>query len=190
MKKVFSVLFMLLLVVCLVGCKKPVEQQPEERTVIKIGSSGPLSGSASIYGQAVKKGVELAIEEINNAGGVKVDGKQLPLELTYFANDEADSAKAAAALKELISKKVDVVVGAVTSGATEGLIGEAVTYGIPVITPTGTADQLTVGVKGNERAVRSNIFRACFYDSYQGKYMAEYAAAAGYKKSYVLFNND
>ena len=190
MKKVFSVLFMLLLVVCLVGCNKPVEQQPEERTVIKIGSSGPLSGSASIYGQAVKKGVELAIEEINNAGGVTVDGKAFPLELTYFANDEADSAKAAAALKELISKKVDIVVGAVTSGATEGLIGEAVTYGIPVITPTGTADQLTVGVKGNERAVRSNIFRACFYDSYQGKYMAEYAAAAGYKKAYVLFNND
>lgn len=190
MKKVFSVLFMLLLVVCLVGCKKPVEQQPEERTVIKLGSSGSLSGSASIYGQAVKKGVELAIEEINKNGGVTVDGKQLKLELTYFANDEADSAKAAAALKELISKEVDVVVGAVTSGATEGLIGEAVTYGIPVITPTGTADQLTVGVKGNERAVRSNIFRACFYDSYQGKYMAEYAAAAGYKKAYVLFNND
>lgn len=189
MKKVFSVLFMLLLVFCLVGCKKPVEQ-PEERTVIKIGSSGPLSGSASIYGQAVKKGIDLAIEEINKNGGVVVNGKTLTLELTYFANDEADSAKAAAALKELMEKEVDVVVGAVTSGATEGLIGEAVTYGIPVITPTGTADQLTVGVKGNERAVRSNIFRACFYDSYQGKYMAEYAAAAGYKKAYVLFNND
>ena len=64
MKKVFSVLFMLLLVVCLCGCGGGGSD------TIKLGSSGPLSGSASIYGQAVKKGIELAVEEINAAGGV------------------------------------------------------------------------------------------------------------------------
>ena len=184
MKKVFSVLFMLLLVVCLWGCGGGGSD------TIKLGSSGPLSGSASIYGQAVEKGVKLAIEEINKAGGVNVNGKMMEFELVDFINDEADAGKAASALTSLISKKVDVVVGAVTSGATEGLINEAVKYGVPVITPTGTADKLTVGEDGNQRADRENVFRACFYDSYQGKFMAKYTKDAGYAKAYVLFNND
>ena len=160
------------------------------RKNILIGCSGPLSGSASIYGQAVKKGIELAIEEINAAGGVNVDGKMMKLELVDFVNDQADAGKAAAGFKELVSKNVDIVIGAVTSGATEGLISEAKKYGVPVITPTGTADKLTVGEDGNQRAERENVFRACFYDSYQGKYMAKYAKDAGYTKAYVLFNKD
>ena len=184
MKKLFSLLVVLLLVCSVVGCKE------KEAETIKLGSSGPLSGSVSIYGLAVKEGVELAVEEINAAGGVNVDGKMMKLELVDFVNDEADAKKAAAALTSLISKDVDVVVGAVTSGATEGLIAEAVKHGVPVITPTGTADKLTVGDNGDERDVRYNVFRACFYDSYQGKFMGQYAADQGVKKAYVLYNND
>ena len=184
MKKFFSLLVVLLLVCSVVGCKE------KEAETIKLGSSGPLSGSVSIYGLAVKEGVELAVEEINAAGGVDVDGKMMKLELVDFVNDEADAKKAAAALTSLISKDVDVVVGAVTSGATEGLIAEAVKHGVPVITPTGTADKLTVGDNGDERDVRYNVFRACFYDSYQGKFMGQYAADQGVKKAYVLYNND
>lgn len=184
MRKLFSLLVVLLLVCSVAGCKE------KETGTIKLGSSGPLSGSVSIYGQAVKEGVELAVEEINAAGGVNVDGTMMKLELVDFVNDEADAKKAAAALTSLISKDVDVVVGAVTSGATEGLIAEAVKHGVPVITPTGTADKLTVGDKGDEREVRYNVFRACFYDSYQGTYMGQYAATQGVKKAYVLYNND
>ena len=184
MKKVLSVLVMLLFAVCLFACGGSKEP------TIKLGSSGPLSGGASIYGQAVQKGIKLAIEEINAAGGVKVGDSYMKMELVDFVNDEADAGKAAAALTKLVSKKVDVVVGAVTSGATEGLINEAVKYGVPVITPTGTADKLTVGEDGNQRAERENVFRACFYDSYQGKFMAQYTKNAGFTKAYVLFNND
>ena len=184
MKKLFSLLVVLLLVCSVAGCKE------KEAETIKIGSSGPLSGSVSIYGLAVKEGVELAIEEINAAGGVNVNGEMKKLELVDFVNDEADAKKAAAALTSLISKDVDVVVGAVTSGATEGLIAEAVKHGVPVITPTGTADKLTVGDNGGERDVRYNVFRACFFDSYQGTYMGQYAVEKGVKKAYVLYNND
>lgn len=186
MKKVFSVLFMLLFVMCLCGCGSG----NQKGDTIKLGSSGPLSGSASIYGQAVKKGVTLAIEEINNNGGVNVNGKQMKFELVDFINDEADPTKAATALTTLMSKKVDVVVGAVTSGATEGLIAEAMQYGVPVVTPTGTADILTAGKNGDERSKRSNVFRACFYDSDQGNFMGEYVSKLGYTKAYVLYNND
>ena len=182
MKKFLMLLVCLLAFVC-VGCG-------EDDSTIKLGSSGPLSGSTSIYGTAVKKGVELAIEEINAAGGVNVNGEMKQLELVDFVNDEADPAKAGTALTTLMSKDVDVVIGAVTSGATEGLISEAVKVGVPVITPTGTADKLTAGENGDERDSRANIFRACFYDSYQGQYMAQYAKQNGYTKAYVLYNND
>lgn len=182
MKKFLSMLLVFVLAFVLVGCG--------EDNTIKLGSSGPLSGSTSIYGLAVKNGVELAIEEINKAGGVKVGDEYKELSLVDFVNDEADATKAGAALTTLVSKKADIIVGAVTSGATEGLIREAVKVGIPVITPTGTADKLTVGEDGNQRSKRTNIFRACFYDSYQGEYMAKYAKEAGYEKAYVLFNND
>lgn len=186
MKKLFSLLVVLLLVCSVVGCNK----DNKDKETIKLGSAGPLSGSVSIYGLAVKEGVELAVEEINAAGGVNVNGEMKKFELVDFINDEADAKKSAAALTSLISKDVDVVVGAVTSGATEGLIAEAVKHGVPVITPTGTADKLTVGDNGDERDVRYNIFRACFYDSYQGTYMGQYAADQGVKKAYVLYNND
>ena len=181
MKKLFGFLVMVLFVFCLVGCG-------EDKNTIKIGSSGPLSGEASIYGQAVKKGVELAIEEINKEG-IKIGEEVYKFKLVDFINDEAKPDLASGALGELVSKKANVIVGAVTSGATEGLIGEAIKEGIPVITPTGTADKLTVGEKGDEREERSNIFRACFYDSYQGEYMANYAAEKGLKTAYVLYNN-
>ena len=183
MKKVLSVLVMLFCL-CLVACGGGND------STIKLGSSGPLSGEASIYGTSVKKGIELAVEEINKAGGVNVNGEMKEFELVDFVNDEADADKAGAALATLVSKDVDVVVGAVTSGATEGLIAEAIKVGVPVITPTGTADKLTAGEKGDEREERANIFRACFYDSYQGKFMAQYANEEGLTKAYVLFNND
>lgn len=191
MKKLFSLLVVLLLVCSVVGCKDNNDNNDDQKdTTIKLGSSGPLSGSVSIYGQAVKEGVELAVEEINAAGGVNVNGTMMKLELVDFVNDEADPQKASAALTSLLEQDVDVVVGAVTSGATEGLITASLQYGVPVITPTGTADKLTVGDNGDERDIRANVFRACFYDSYQGKFMAEYAAEKGVKKAYVLYNND
>ena len=114
--RILSVFMIMLALVGLASCGG------SESETIKLGSSGPLSGSASIYGQAVKKGVELAIEEINAAGGVNVNGTNKKFELVDFVNDEADPTKAGAALTTLMSKKVDVIVGAVTSGATEGLI--------------------------------------------------------------------
>ncbi len=182
--RIMSFMAALLALLCLASCGG------NQSDTIKLGSSGPLSGSTSIYGQAVQKGVNLAIEEINAAGGVQVGDKMMKLEMVDFVNDEADATKAGTALTTLVQKDVDVVIGAVTSGATEGLINEAVKYGVPVITPTGTADKLTVGETGDQRATRSNIFRACFYDSYQGTYMANYAKEEGYTKAYVLFNID
>lgn len=189
MKKFRSLIVIILVTICiatLCSCKKCGKNDD----VIKIGSCGPLSGNASIYGEAVKKGITLAIDEINADGGVNVNGKMMKFELLDFINDEADATKAGTALTTLVGNGADIIVGAVTSGATDGLITKAVVEGIPVITPTGTTDKLTIGENGNDRQNRLNIFRACFYDSYQGEFMAKYANEQGLKKIYVLYNND
>ena len=65
MRKLFSLLVVLLLVCSVASCGE------KQSDTIKIGSSGPLSGSVSIYGQAVEAGVKLAIEEINAADWVR-----------------------------------------------------------------------------------------------------------------------
>ena len=149
----------------------------------KIGSTGPLSGSASIYGQAVKKGIELAIVEINKEG-IKIGNETFTFELTEFINDENSGDKAVAGFRSLFfDEGVDVFIGATTSGVTSSLISVAGNKEIPVIIPTATDDLLTTG--GN---YRDNIFRACFYDSYQGSFMAEYAAKNGKKTAYVLYS--
>ena len=183
-------MFVLMFVACFMAVACNGNNDDTEVTSIKLGASGPLSGEVAVYGTAVEKGIKLAVEEINAAGGVELNGKKVPFELLPMVNDDADPTKAATALNTLVAEDANVIVGAVTSGATEGLISEAIKVGIPVITPTGTADKLTVGEDGNQRADRENIFRACFYDSYQGQYMAQYAKEQGYTKAYVLFNND
>ena len=192
MKKLLMLFVMLFACCMFVACNKEEEiRRPlEEVTEINLGGSGPVEGDYAVYGTTTLKGIQLAIEEINDAGGVQLGDKKVPFKLVGFPNDGGDPTKAATNLNTLVGQNVDVVIGAVTSGATEGLIGEAVKVGVPVITPTGTADKLTVGEKGDDRANRENVFRACFYDSYQGEFMAKYAKQKGYEKAYVLFNND
>lgn len=192
MKKLWLFLIMMFACVMVVACgeKEKDRVDYENLTEIKIGSSGPLTGEAALYGIAVKNGIELAIEEINDAGGVTIKGKQVPFKLINFFNDETKAEKAKSFCSQLLDADVDVIVGAVTTGATEGLVSTATKAGVPVITPSGTGDQLTVGPKGDERPIRENIFRACFYDSYQGEFMAKYAVEQGMKKPYVLYNSD
>ena len=68
-----------------------------------IGGIGPLSGAAASYGVSVKQGAEVAIKEINDAGGVKVGSKTLKLKLE-FADDEALPKTAPAAYNSVMDK--------------------------------------------------------------------------------------
>ncbi len=175
--------------VALVGCK--CNDDKNERTVIKMAGVGPLAGDVAIYGNTTKQGIELAVEEINAAGGIKVGDKMMKIEWLGMIDDEANPDKAANAFNTQYNKGIDFMLGAVTSGATEGLIGQAIGKEIIVMTPTGTADYLTAGAKGDERDLRQNVFRTCFNDSYQGtiaaKFMKENLNA---KKVAVIYNNE
>lgn len=145
-----------------------------------IGGLGPLTGEAASYGISVKQGAEIAIEEINNAGGVKVGDKSLKLELN-FADDEASGETALSAYNKLMDDGIDALLGTVTSGAGLAIAAQTNEDGIFQITPSGSAKELTE---------LPNQFRLCFTDPLQGETMAKFAVSElGYKKVAIIYNN-
>ena len=144
MKKLFSLLAIATLT--LVSCGKNAdtaaagtETKTEDKTVVKIGFIGPLTGGVAQYGIATKEGVELKIEEINAQGGI--NGKKLEL---ITVDDKGDAKEAVNAYKKLVSNdKVDMIIGAVTSVPSNAIAELAEKDKMPMITPTGTNIDIT-----------------------------------------------
>ena len=145
---------------------------------ITLGLIGPLTGSLAVYGTHIEKGVQLAIEEINAAGGVTLsDGTyQLAVETK---DDQGDSTECVNAINALISDGVGLVVGSATSGCTSAITSIANSEGVVLITPSGTADSLTTTM--------DYVFRTCFRDSFQGELAAQYALDEGYTKVGIVY---
>ncbi len=131
---------------------------------IRIGEFASLTGKEAVFGQNAHKGVLLAIEETNAAGGVL--GRQLEL---ITEDDQSKPGEAATVVKKLISRdKVVAVLGEITSGRTLEAAPIAQQAKIPLVSPGAT--NVTVTTKGNY------IFRVCFIDDFQGTVMAKFAA--------------
>lgn len=185
-KKLFAVLAaMSVVAVSVAGCGNAAEETEaaggvaEGEEVFLIGGMGPLTGPAAAYGTSVKQGAEVAVAEINAAGGVKVGDKTYKFALE-FADDEATEDKAVQAYNALMDKGINVVLGATTSGASIAIADATAQDGILQITPSGSAEGCIVN---------DNAFRVCFSDPEQGVAMADYAVnKLGYKKIAVIYN--
>ena len=146
--------------------------------VIVLGGLAPLTGDVSVYGIAVNNGVQIAVDEVNAAGGI--DGK----EVKYVVYDErGDAAEAVNAYNRLVQNDGAVaIVGDVTTNPCMAVFQQSQNDGIPIITASGTGDVLTT--------YGDNLFRACFMDSFQGGLMASYAyERLGARSAAVLFDN-
>lgn len=132
--------------------------------VYKIGFSGPLSGSAAIYGTAVKNSAQMAVDEINANGGFN----GYKFELTAL-DDVCEGTKAAANYATLQEKGMQVSLGAVTSGACLEYGRYAKEDNVFCLTPSATNDGVPV--------VGDNMYQMCFSDSGQGAGAAEYVKA-------------
>lgn len=147
--------------------------------VFLIGGIGPVTGSAASYGNSVKQGAEIAIKEINAAGGVTVGDKTYTLDMV-FADDEATEDKAIQAYNSVMDQGAQAILGCVTSGACIAITDLTAADGILQITPSGSAMDCTKN---------DNAFRICFTDPAQGVTMADLAAETlGYKKVAVIYN--
>jgi branched-chain amino acid transport system substrate-binding protein len=145
-----------------------------------IGGMGPLTGAAASFGVSVKNGAEIAINEINEAGGVKVGDETYMLRLE-FADDEASEDKAVTAYNSLMDKKIDGFLGGVTSGSSLAIIDQTKADGIFQVTASGSAKDITRN---------GNVLRVCFTDPLQGEKMAEYIKNdLNLSKAAIIYNN-
>ncbi|MDO5338065.1 MAG: ABC transporter substrate-binding protein [Eubacteriales bacterium] len=125
-----------------------------------IGGIGPLTGETAVYGIAVKNGAQIAIDEINEAGGV--NGVQLEMN---FQDDEGDAEKAVNAYNTLMDWGMQMLVGTVTSTPCVAVANESVKDNVFQLTPSGSAV---------ECVANPNVFRVCFSDPNQGIASAQY----------------
>ena len=144
---------------------------------IKVGVFADLSGTTASFGQSTKNGIELAVEEINNSGGVL--GKKIQL---IVEDDQGRPEQAKTVVSKLVNQdKVQAVLGEVASTNSLAAAPVAQEAKIPMITPSSTNPKVT--------QVGDYIFRVCFIDPFQGAVMAQYAAKNLNAKTAAIFGD-
>jgi branched-chain amino acid transport system substrate-binding protein len=139
------------------GCVKKEEKE------IKIGAILPLTGDAAKYGQSAKKGMELAIDEINAKGGI--NNKKLKL---IIEDSQGQVKDGISAFNKLITvDKVPMVIGELLSSITLAMAPIANEKKVVVLSPASTAPKIT--------EAGDYIFRNVASDIVEGQIMAEYA---------------
>lgn len=160
----------------LAGCGGTDKKSEGGADVFKIGSIGPVTGGNAIYGEAVRNGAELAVNEINESGGI--NGVKIEFN---FQDDENDPEKAVNAYNTLKDWGMQALLGTVTSAPCVAVGNEAQADNMFLLTPSGTAV---------ECVQYDNAFRVCFSDPMQGlecaKYISDNALA---KKVAVIYDS-
>lgn len=128
-----------------------------------IGGIGPLTGGAATYGQGVMNGAQLAVNEINAAGGV--NGMKLSLD---FQDDENNAEKSVNAYNKLKDSGMKLLMGTVTSNPCIAVAEKTYQDNLFQLTPSGSAVDCTQ---------YDNAFRICFNDPNQGSASAKYIAS-------------
>jgi branched-chain amino acid transport system substrate-binding protein len=157
-------LFLLLALTLSLGCERqtPGTGAPDH-SLIKIGYYGDLSGPTFNFGESAKNGVLMAVEEINQGGGINSRRIDLVIE-----DDQGSPERAASRAGKLIDQdKVIAVIAGGTSGNSRAGAPKAQVARIPLIAPSATDPAVT--------AIGDYIFRACFIDTFQGEVMAKFA---------------
>lgn len=156
-KRIFSIALAGTMILSgLVGCSG------KKSDALVIGGIGPLTGENAQYGEAVRNGAQLAVDEINAAGGVGTNGMKLELN---FQDDEGDSEKAVNAYNTLKDNGMQLLMGTVTSKPCIAVSEYTYSDNMFMLTPSGSAIDCTK---------YDNAFRVCFTDPTQGKSSAQY----------------
>jgi branched-chain amino acid transport system substrate-binding protein len=141
----------------------PPTTPPAGGDTLLVGVATSLTGGQATFGISTRNGVDLAVKEVNAAGGVK--GKQVTMRV-YDTQGKPE--EAAQAVTRLITQdKVLLILGDVASSNSLAMAEKAQAAGVPMITPSSTNPAVTE--KGD------HIFRVCFIDPFQGFVMAKFA---------------
>ena len=151
----------------------------ESGDTIKVGANFELTGNVANYGNATLEGLQLAIDEANEAGGI--NGKKIEL---VSVDDKSEAAESINAATKLISDDdVKVIVGPATTGRVLAETQTATDAKVPIIAPCATSPEATV----ENGKVKPYVFRSCFIDPQQGEVMATFAAKELKAKTAVIY---
>jgi branched-chain amino acid transport system substrate-binding protein len=141
---------------------------------ILVGQFASLTGGQASFGQSTDKGVQLALAEINAAGGVL--GQPLRI---ITKDNQSKPGETSTAVRELITRnKVVALIGEVASGRSLEAAPIAQRSGIPMISPASTNEKVT--------ETGDHIFRVCFIDPFQGTVCAKFSRKLGFKKAAII----
>ena len=135
----------------------------KKEDVVLLGEFGSLTGVTATFGRSTQRGIQMAVDEINKAGGI--EGKTVKI---IVEDDQSKPEEAATVVKKLVTQdKVLIVLGEVASS--RSLAGAPICQEekVPMITPASTNPKVT--------QVGDYIFRVCFIDPFQGEVMAKFA---------------
>jgi branched-chain amino acid transport system substrate-binding protein len=154
---------------------------------IRVGGIGELTGDIPAVGASFKNAAEMAVQEINDAGGLEVGGKKYQIE--FFIEDNAGKAdqSASAAQKLITQQNVVAIIGPNASRYAIPASEIAESSKVVLISPWSTNPKTTLDA--NTGAPKSYVFRAAFIDPFQGRVVANFAQTElGAKNAAVLYD--
>ncbi|MBN6889096.1 branched-chain amino acid transport system substrate-binding protein [Cytobacillus horneckiae] len=164
----------------LAGCGGESAGGGSKDDVIKIGANLELSGPVASYGQGIAEGIDLAVEEINEAGGI--DGKDIKIVKVDNKSDGPEATNAAIKLTE--NDQVTAIIGSATSGNTVAQAQVANGAETILLSPSGTSPNVTINEDGS---LNEFVFRTSFIDPFQGTVAANFAAGDLGVKNVAIF---
>ena len=166
MKKFISIMLVAAMAVtALTGCgSNSGSSSKKDADKYYIGGIGPTTGATAIYGTAVKNGAQIAVDEINAAGGI--NGKQIEYR---FEDDQNDAEKAVNAYNTLKDWGMQMLVGTTTTAPCIAVAGKTASDNVFQITPSASSPDVLSSGNGN-------VFQVCFTDPNQGIASAQYIA--------------
>lgn len=184
MKRLIAFLLSLVMVLAFAACGSKDDAKPSDNAAggdsdlsgqtILIGNITPMTGAQAAYGTAITNSIQMAIDEINEAGGILGATVELSSK-----DDQGTPAEAVSGFNALLSEDVTAIIGACLSSCTSAITSLADDEGVVLITPSSTADSITTE--------DDYVFRSCFKDSFQGEMVAAYAAEQGWTKAAILY---
>lgn len=171
----------------LAACGNSGSSSAGSSTTFKLGNIGPLTGGAAIYGNATKNGAQLAVDEINGAGG--------SIQFEHNCqDDEHDPEKSVNAYNNLKDWGLQVLVGPTTTNPCVAVSAETNSDNVFELTPSASSNDVIGGQEdadGNVTTARKdNVFQMCFTDPNQGTASAQYLAKKQLgTKIAVIYNN-
>jgi branched-chain amino acid transport system substrate-binding protein len=131
---------------------------------ILVGMYGSLTGDGASFGISSREGTELAVDEVNAAGGL-LGGRRIRL---IVEDDQSKAEEASSAVTKLVTQdRVVAVLGEVASSRSLAAAPVAQRHQVPMITPSSTNEKVT--------QIGDYVFRVCFIDPFQGEVLAKFA---------------